>query len=251
MRKNFFGSGPMKIIGLDVDGVLNATFTKERLDGFIFVSDCKLELLKQLIDRSNARVLLTSTWRQGWADMDAGLNTRDVNHFIALRDKLLEYGIELLDYTPITNGAMNRRGEEIDMWLKAWKGEPIESLVLLDDLNGCYLRPYSNRLVRTSFQKGLLQKHVDLAMKILEKPFSMNIEKVPEEPVCMVRYQWTEDGDNELCEKREDNLLEDAICYHCNQKMKAGEKADFLFSIDDGAEYTICPDCAKKACTPV
>ena len=169
----------MKLIGLDIDGVLNSSFTKERLDGLIFVSDSKIILLKQLIERTGAHVLLTSTWRTGWSDLDAGLDTRDAVHFIALRDKLLESGIELMDYTPITNGQKNRRGEEIDMWMKAWKGEPIASMALLDDQNGCYLRPYSNRLVRTSFTKGLLQKHVDLAVKLLNQP----LEKMnPEEP---------------------------------------------------------------------
>lgn len=237
----------MKLIALDVDGVLNATFTKERLDGFIFVSDCKLELLKQLIDRTGARVLLTSTWRQGWADMDTGLNTRDVKHFIALRDKLLEFGIELMDYTPITNVGTNRRGEEIDMWMKDWKGEPIESLVILDDLNGVYLRPYSNRLVRTSFTKGLLQKHVDLAVKILNKPLNNSKKEEPALPPTIVRYSWTEDGVPELCEMMEDTLSDEDVCYHCDCTLQEGQQVVVLIS-KNGDEYTLCPECAKKAC---
>lgn len=160
----------MKLICLDIDGVLNTWYTKEELDGYIFVDDSKIELLKQLIDRTGACVLLTSTWRQGWADLDAGLNTMEADHFIALRDKLREFGIEFLDYTPITDERMKRRGEEIDMWMKNWKGESIESIVLLDDLSGYYLRPYSGRLVQTSGAKGLLQKHVNSAIKMLNKP---------------------------------------------------------------------------------
>lgn len=240
----------MKLIALDIDGVLNASFTKERLDGFIFVSDCKIELLKQLVDRTGAKVLLTSTWRHGWADLDAGLDTRDAKHFVALRDKLLEFGIELMDYTPITNGAMNHRGEEIDMWMKSWEGEPIESMVLLDDLNGCYLRPYSSRLVRMSFTKGLLQKHVDLAVKMLNKPLENRKPEEPAKPATIVSYQWTTDGEAEICEKIEDVLLEEEVCYHCECKMQAGEKAVFLFS-QDGDEYTLCPECAEKACCEV
>lgn len=109
----------MKLIGLDVDGVLNNCFTKERLDGFVFVSDEKIELLKQLIVRTGAKVLLTSTWSSGWADLEEGLRSNAVEHFIALRDKLLEFGVELMDYTPITNGGRSRHGEEIEMWMKA------------------------------------------------------------------------------------------------------------------------------------
>lgn len=52
----------ISVVALDIDGVLNASFTKERLDGYVFVSPCKIELLKQLLERvENPRVLLTST----------------------------------------------------------------------------------------------------------------------------------------------------------------------------------------------
>lgn len=169
----------MKVIMLDVDGVLNCSSTKEQVQGYTFVSDEKLELLKQLVDRTKAKVVLTSTWRHGWDDMDKELQNQDVDLFLALKDKLWDFGIELMDYTPITNGGMDRRGEEIDLWMKEWDGEPIESFVVLDDLNGCYLRPYSARLVRTSFTKGLLQKHVDLAVKILNNPLAEEKKEVP------------------------------------------------------------------------
>lgn len=160
----------MKIICLDIDGVLNTFFTKERIEGYIFVEPAKIELLKQLIDRTDAKVLLTSTWRHGWRDLERNVESVDKLLYVALSDKLLEFGVELFDYTPITNGSIDRRGEEIAMWMENWKGEPVESMVLLDDLNGVYLRPYSHRLVRTSAQHGLTQKHVDMAVKVLETP---------------------------------------------------------------------------------
>lgn len=96
---------------------------------------------------------------------------REIRHFLALKEKLHEFGLELMDYTPVINEGMNHRGEEIAQWLKEWEGEPIESFVILDDLNGKYLRPYSDKLARTPIRKGLEQRHVDLAVKILEKPF--------------------------------------------------------------------------------
>lgn len=213
--------------------------------------DSKLELLKQIVERTGAKLVLSSTWRHGYYDLQNGINSVDASDYIALRDKFAEFGLEFIGHTPITNGSMNRRGEEIDMWLKAWDGEPIESICLLDDLNGCYLRPYSGRLVRTSASKGLLPKHVELAVKLLNKPLSGDKKEALPEPAEIVHYQWISDEEVELCEKIEDNLLEDTVCYHCDRKMTMGEPAVFLFSIDDGAEYTICPECAKKACTPV
>lgn len=174
MEKKFWG--PMKVIFLDIDGVLNCIHCKVKIDGFNFVMDEKIELLKQLADRSGAKIILSSTWRFGWAYMEApgekdAFQQREIRHFIALRDKLREFGLEFLDKTPVINEGMNHRGEEIAQWLKEWKGEPVESFVILDDLNGKYLRPHSDRLVRTSIQKGLEQRHVDLTVKILEKPF--------------------------------------------------------------------------------
>ena len=159
----------MKLIFLDVDGVLNCSSTKARLDTFIFVEEKKIELLKQLVDRTDAKIVLSSTWRHGWADLENGLDSRDARHFIALRDKLREYEIELFDYTAITNGAMDRRGEEIGLWLEKHSEIMIDGMVILDDLNGMYVRPYAKHLVRTSFMKGLEEKHVELAMKILNE----------------------------------------------------------------------------------
>lgn len=46
-------------------------------------------------------------------------------------------------------------------------------------MNGRYLRPHSSRLVRTSMTKGLTQKHINMAIKILNTPLSTNIKEKP------------------------------------------------------------------------
>ena len=134
----------MKICFLDIDGVLNYIGCKSKLRKMYFVDDEKLKLLKQLIDKTGAKIVLSSTWRFGWRDIDEGKDSIDVKDFIALRDKCLEFGIEFLDYTPVY---YYYRGEEIDFWLKDWKGEPIESFVILDD--GVDMEPYLDHLVHT------------------------------------------------------------------------------------------------------
>lgn len=171
----------MKVTFIDIDGVCNAGWAANRPEykrnGILFVIPQKLELLRKIVDASDTKLVLSSTWRQGYYDLQNGIKSRDADDYIALVEKFAEYGLEFLGHTPISNGGMNHRGEEIDMWLKSWDREPVESFTILDDLNGRYLRPHSNRLVRTSFTQGLMQKHVDMAIKILEKPLEVKEKK--------------------------------------------------------------------------
>lgn len=160
----------MKVIFLDIDGVLNCRFTREKYRGYPFVMGRKIEMIKHLVEETGARIVLSSSWRKGWYDMQSGrIKTIETELYIALRNELQNYLLEIMDYTPVI--ANNKRGEEIEQWLREWDGEPIESFVILDDMNGQYLRPHANRLVRTSINEGLQTVHVELAKKILEKPW--------------------------------------------------------------------------------
>ncbi len=154
----------MKVIFLDIDGVLNCDYCKTKIDGYFFVMDDKIELLREIIEQTDAKIVLISTWRRGWFDLERGIESRDQRHFVALRDKLQEFGIELMSYTPFRQ---HGRGLEIEAWFEMWTGEAVERYVILDDMDGKFLRPHSRWLVRTSFAKGLTQKHVRLAVKIL------------------------------------------------------------------------------------
>ncbi len=158
----------MKVIFLDVDGVLNSLDTKETIEGYIFVSDDKIELLKEIIVQTGAKVVLSSTWRRGWyckehIEQPNESDRQDIRMFDALCEKLHEFNIELLDYT----GDFGPRGQEIDAWLKAWQGEPIEAYVILDDMRGTELRPHARYLVQTSLGGGMTEKHVQRAIKLL------------------------------------------------------------------------------------
>ena len=63
----------------------------------------------------------------------------------------------------------------------------------------------------------------------------------------MVQYQWTEDGDAELCKMQEGILGEEKTCYHCNRRIEKAEKVFFL-NPQDGDEYVICQKCSETAC---
>ena len=63
----------------------------------------------------------------------------------------------------------------------------------------------------------------------------------------MVQYQWTDEGEVELCKIEEIMLQKEESCYHCDRKMEKGEKALILFP-QDGDKYIICQTCSEKAC---
>lgn len=160
----------MKLIFLDIDGVLNNAHTRENYEDYTFVEDSKIELLKQIIDATGAQVVLTSTWRYGWYATEnvsepTPSEKQDIRLFYAFRKKLQEFGIELLSYTE----DFGFRGEEIDKWLSDWDGEPIESFVILDDLDAWELQPYADRLVHTAFSVGLTEQHVRRAIELLNR----------------------------------------------------------------------------------
>lgn len=157
----------MKIIFLDIDGVLNYNGCKTLTSsGSLFVNDNKIKILKEIIDRTGAKVVLSSTWRFGWRQLEQGLSDSwAIRDFIELRDKLLEHDIELYDKTPIFDRFMRRRGEEIAAWLD--KHKDVDGYIILDDLEGKWLRPCSAHLLQTSPNYGLRQKHIQIAEKIL------------------------------------------------------------------------------------
>ena len=161
----------IKIIFLDIDGVLNYAHCPYKLpDGWYFVDEKKIKLLKEIINATDAKIVLSSTWRVGWFDLEHNMHTTDAENFIRLRDKLREFNIEFLSRTPVTG---RTRGKEITQWIQNWNGEVIESFVILDDLPETELTPYAENLVQTSFSRGLLRRHVNKAIRILNKKYNL------------------------------------------------------------------------------
>lgn len=136
-------------------------------EGSVFVDDKKVKILKDIIDLTGAKIVLSSTWRIGWKHLDIGIKDSCMaEDFVEFRDKLKEFEIDLYDKTPILDKFMRRRGEEIKMYLDNNKDD-IEGYVIIDDLSGKWLRPCSSHLLQTSEYKGLQEKHIKVAERIL------------------------------------------------------------------------------------
>lgn len=152
----------MNLIFCDVDGVLNNNRTRIiTSDGWCFVEDHLVARLKKLIDLSGARLVLSSTWREGWNQEDESKN--DIS-FIELRNKFKEFGIEIFDRT----GDMRmHRWQSIKEYFERPREDSIEHYVILDDYDD--MGEYMNHLVLTSASTGLTEEDIQDALEILKK----------------------------------------------------------------------------------
>lgn len=142
----------MKVLFLDIDGVLNNSFTKSRIpvEGIFKGMDGLDERLVGLYlnwrNQRDCKVVLSSTWR---------LCTPLYNY-------LNSNGIFWDDITPSMGGWLcgEPRAREIKSWLK---DNPCTHYAALDDMS--FKLP---RLVQTSYKFGLRQKQLDIVDKYLE-----------------------------------------------------------------------------------
>lgn len=68
--------------------------------------------------------------------------------------------------------------------------------------------------------------------------------------MAKVRYWWSEDGEPELCDRKELVTKESALCYHCDCVIPAGSPATELITAD-GEHYLLHKECADKGCSAI
>lgn len=142
----------MKVLFLDVDGVLNCESTKERIgpEGGIFASFVGIDqrLLKLFQDWRRDKpieVVLSSSWRT---------DERLMAH-------LKKHGLEWLD----TTSNLGYRGREIDAWLM--EHDVGKNFAILDDIQQFYPWHHSH-FVQTSYIHGLREKNLKKVEAILQ-----------------------------------------------------------------------------------
>ena len=162
----------MKVIFLDVDGVLNSQRYKE--SGQFGAGASNLEFgrsqidpeavarLDRLIDATGARVVVSSSWRHFWS-LDE------------IRNMLAERGLRNIDaLMDITPSMLSDRGSEIGQWLgimdeaRRYGGDDVEAFVILDDDTDFDERDMFSHLVRVNPDVGLTDDDVRRAVQILE-----------------------------------------------------------------------------------
>lgn len=162
------GNTGLKVLFLDIDGVLNCHSTKDSCGKYIGIDDGKVELLKEIIDATGAIIVLVSTWKECWASEPRFKANQD-ELATYLDEKLAKHGLTAVDKT--IDGDSFRRGKGILRYIELQKerGIDINKYVILDDEMFDYLETKLTRhLIQTSFyQNGLEKKHVRKAIERL------------------------------------------------------------------------------------
>lgn len=119
----------MKILFLDIDGVLNSREYDRRRNWNeqTDIDETRLPLVKEIIDKTGAKIVLISTWRNHW-DRDESLCDEDGMYINRLFSK---YGLVIYDKTP-DFGLLSKRKDEVNAWLSKYADE-VERFVILDD----------------------------------------------------------------------------------------------------------------------
>lgn len=164
----------MKVIFLDVDGVLNSDEYFDKIKGLNIVGIenevdvSKIKLLKKAIQETGAKVVISSSWRY----------KRNGQY---LEQLLIKNGI----FPAKTPFLKNQRGLEIRQWLK--EHPDIEDFVIIDDeIFDSYDEELMKKLIKISngngksFGKGLEQKDVEEIIKRLGRR-----KQREEEEICL------------------------------------------------------------------
>lgn len=173
----------MRVIFLDVDGVLTH-------NGYLnwqtrHINPEKVGLLGKIIDQTDAAIVLTSTWKDGWNKE----NGTKEDYYVILENVLAEYGFEIYDITDnipeeiieeippvITLDKMEfhckhgtGRAAEVQKWIEK---HPVENFVILDDEDHDWSEyGLDEHWIQTSWYDpdgGIREKNVADAVQILE-----------------------------------------------------------------------------------
>ena len=140
----------MKIIFLDVDGVLNSFQDRYSFD---LETDYHFELLQKIVQETGAKIVLSSSWRIGLARHGESV----------LIDRLKEFGMNIISCTPVLNGCC--RGDEIRKWLDDTE-EDVERFVILDDESDM-AEFKETHLIKTDSMVGLQENDVRKCIEML------------------------------------------------------------------------------------
>ena len=145
----------MKIIFLDIDGVLINRASLMQKKSFDNPDPRCVERFNRIIQQTGAQIVLSSTWRIG----------RTV---VECRELMTKFGVKakLIDRTPINPSVI--RGQEIQSWITEYeKHRDIDEFIILDDDSD--MGNLLSHLVKCKFEFGLTDEIADECIRRLNK----------------------------------------------------------------------------------
>lgn len=140
----------MKVIFLDIDGVVNCVTTAQRHRGAIGIDPHMAFIVGKLVEDSGAKVVLSSTWRL-WKESRAEV-ARQVCDFIDVTPRM-----------PLMGGAeMCERGREIKAWLD--QHPEVTRYAILDD-DSDMLPEQQPNFFQTTWARGITD---EIAGRVLD-----------------------------------------------------------------------------------
>ena len=157
----------LKIIFLDIDGVLNSKQYKREIgskfdDPQYQIDPLAVKRLNAIVSATGAKIVISSTWRFSFI--------RYADALQRLQDCFADYGVdEIIDYTPqilATDGTplVSFRADEIKEWLKDKQNL---HFVVLDDID--MSDEFGDRMILTFEEDGLQDYHVSQAIGTLSQ----------------------------------------------------------------------------------
>ncbi|MBR4864842.1 MAG: hypothetical protein IKU07_09720 [Oscillospiraceae bacterium] len=151
----------MKVIFLDFDGVLNSNAYLMRSGGQgVTIDPARMVLLKQIVDATGAKIVLSSSWRLHWSAVpeECNFTGRQIEEIFAAHE------MKIWDKTPTVG---RRREGQIKQFLD--DHPEIENFVVLDDML-LYADYLEGHMVKTAaYFEGLDAADVGKAIEILTR----------------------------------------------------------------------------------
>jgi hypothetical protein len=132
----------VKVLFLDIDGVVNNKRTKENFEGFLAIDPAMAALVQRIVQNTGCEIVLSSSWRL----------------FQNIRDEVERKICKFSDITPILHAP---RGYEIKVWLTLHHPE-IEHYAILDDADSILPEQRAN-FFQTTWESGLTE---DIALAV-------------------------------------------------------------------------------------
>jgi hypothetical protein len=152
----------MKILFLDIDGVLNDHGPMMNL--YCGIDKEKVNLLNRVIDETNCNIVISSAWR--YMILGGDMTVRGFEHM------LLTHGLKcyrrIIGHTPSDEEVWSR-GEQISAWLSV---EKYSKYVVVDDLNeelGIGISLAGHPIVQTNGKVGLTNENCTDLIRILNE----------------------------------------------------------------------------------